>query len=271
MLDTSDYDQDSTPPQQRASVDSSRSSSENNEESMLAVDEGLLELISSQLQAARDEVGFKHAQGQRDTDLDALLEEYRSSLSMLFGSEPSLTPSAMVLAANTEDDDHTSTVGTASAFAPEPSSPACYVTASVGTVFASAPDSTSTVGTVSASAPDRTSTVGTTSAFAPEPVGTVSSSAPDRTSAVGTTAAFAPEPVGTASARLCPRPRPHPRRRAATCASTLVLARPHTPHKLYIEPGARFSGPQSSVDWEFVRTIPPELGGFGGSLSRFFI
>ena len=39
--------------------------------------------------------------------------------------------------------------------------------------------------------------------------------------------------------------------------------------KLYIEPGARFSGPQSSVDWEFVRTIPPALGGFGGSLPGF--
>ena len=76
MLDTSDYEQDSTPPQQRAGVDSSRSFSEDNEESMLAVDEGLLELISSQLQAARDEVGFKHVQRQRDTDLDALLEEY---------------------------------------------------------------------------------------------------------------------------------------------------------------------------------------------------
>ena len=45
----------------------------------------------------------------------------------------------------------------------------------------------------------------------------------------------------------------------------------HTLVKVYIKPGARFSGPQSSVGWKFVRTIPPELGGFGGSLSRFFI
>ena len=82
----------------------------------------------------RDETEFEHAQ-QRETNIDVLLEEYRASIDALFGYEPSPTPSATVLAANAEDDDHTSTVGTVSTFAPEPGS-ACYVTADVGTVFA---------------------------------------------------------------------------------------------------------------------------------------
>ena len=52
----------------------------------------------------RDETEFEHAQ-QRETNIDVLLEEYRASFSELFGSEPSPTPSATVLADDTEDGD----------------------------------------------------------------------------------------------------------------------------------------------------------------------
>ena len=70
MLDASDYEHDYTPPRQRTGVDSNRSSSDDTE-SVLAGDEGLIDI--------RDETEFKHVQ-QRETDIDVLLEEYRASL-----------------------------------------------------------------------------------------------------------------------------------------------------------------------------------------------
>ena len=60
--------------------------------------------------AIRDVTKSEHAQ-QQETDTDILLEECPASLHELLGSKPSSMPGATVLAANTEDHDHTSNVG----------------------------------------------------------------------------------------------------------------------------------------------------------------
>ena len=86
MFDISDCEPDYTPPRLATSppqpgVDSNWSSSNDTEESVLAGDEDLIDL--------RDEAEFEHAQEQRKTGVDVLLEEYRASLNALFGYEPS--------------------------------------------------------------------------------------------------------------------------------------------------------------------------------------
>ena len=114
MFDTSDCKPEYTslrlatsPPRQ--GVDSSRSSSNDNEESVLAGDEDLVDLCN--------EAELVHTQEKRETVVDVFLEEYRASLNALFGREPSPTPSATAPAADVGD--HASTVDTASALAPE--------------------------------------------------------------------------------------------------------------------------------------------------------